>query len=272
MGATMCNHLSNFRHPALDNVDKRNSKGKGNLTSKGSLVKRITIGKPVPRDQNVASQQWAKMQTDLNDAKEKLETAKKDRNKFKTEAQKLKEDVEEKEARIKELNQTVDSHYNTIQKNKEELTNLDREVSRLNMENSSRQRELACVNESLATATQSSDSHVMGHRMANLAEATQDYTKTIIWRGTKFDNPTNPAVITKATRECWQFLVTERPKVVEHITESQYIVTYAGVVKGTLAKRRTDTSNAGKKASYGKHMRQFLCSTCVSFCVSVILK
>jgi SMC interacting uncharacterized protein involved in chromosome segregation len=150
MGATMCKHLSNFCHPALDNVDKR--------TSKGSLVKRITIGKPVPRDQNVASQQWAKMQTDLNDAKEKLETAKKDRNKFKTEAEKLKEEVEEKEARIKELSQTVDSHYNTIQKNKEEVTNLDREVSRLNMQNSSLQRELACVNESLTTATQSSDS------------------------------------------------------------------------------------------------------------------
>ena len=153
----------------------------------------------------------------------------------------------------------MDSHFNTIQKNKEELTNLDREVSRLNMQNSRLQRELACVNESLATATQSSDSHVKGHRMANLVEATQDYTKTIIWRGTKFDNPTNPAVITKATRECWQCLVTEHPKLVEHITESQYLVTYAGVVKGTLAKKRTDTMNAGKKASYGKHMRQFLC-------------
>ena len=32
MGATMCNHLSNFRHPALNNVDKLNGKGKGSLT------------------------------------------------------------------------------------------------------------------------------------------------------------------------------------------------------------------------------------------------
>ena len=127
------------------------------------------------------------------------------------------------------------------------------------MQNSSLQWELACVNESLATATQSSDSRVKGHRMADLVEAMQDYTKTIIWRGTKFGNPTNPAVIMKTTRECWQHLVTERPKLVEHITESQYIVTYAGVVKGTLAKKRTDTMNAGNKACYGKHMHQFLC-------------
>ena len=97
MGATMCKHLSNFRHPALDNVDKLNGKGKGSLT------KRITSGKPVTRDPNFAAQQLAKMQTDINDVKEKLETAKKDRNKFKTEAQKLKEEVEEKAARIEEL-------------------------------------------------------------------------------------------------------------------------------------------------------------------------
>ena len=116
-----------------------------------------------------------------------------------------------------------------------------REVSRLNVQNSRLQRELACVNESLATATQSSDSHVKGYRMADLVEATQDYTKTIIWGGTKFDNPTNPAVITKATRECWQYLVTEHPKLVEHITESQYIVTYTGVVKGTLELRKEQT-------------------------------
>jgi hypothetical protein len=98
--------------------------------------------------------------------------------------------------------------------------------------------------------------------MAGLVEATQDYTKTIIWCGTKFDNPTNPAVIMKTTRECWQYLITERPKLLEKITESQCIVTYAGVVKGTMAKKRTDTSNANKKACYGKHMHQFLCFCC----------
>jgi peptidoglycan hydrolase CwlO-like protein len=70
----------------------------------------------VPKDPHVAAQPLAKMQTNLNDAKEKLEKGRKQCNEFKTEANKLKEEVAKNEANIEELSQIVNSYYNTIQK------------------------------------------------------------------------------------------------------------------------------------------------------------
>jgi chromosome segregation ATPase len=76
-------------------------------------------------------------------------------NKCKTEAEKLKEEVAKNEATIEEQSPKVNSYYNTIQKNKEDFTNMERQISHLNMQKSSLERKVACVNESLATATQS---------------------------------------------------------------------------------------------------------------------